>query len=339
MATVLGLTWVCSVLGVSDGDAARSLPCPNANDISPCVCTVKEDFTMDMDCSGVSSSNELSWIFSNDFPFLDFDNLIIRGNEHIRSLRVGDLGQATFQRINITDGTLESVVHGALEYSYGTLVSLDLSANHVTDFPFDEISSFTNIDELDFRYNALDTFPHIHSSTLRSFQMGYNPLKTIGVTTLNDLPNLRNIGLQGAELSSLQAGTFTGIPKLEVIELGDNQLTTLLADTIHVTGTANRVHLNSNNLVNIEVNAITGANFEVWVNENELVELNEDVWRPMFDDNIRLSARDNPFACGCEMAWIVLNSNYLHNLMDDPYCTDGTLIHDLDPAIFNELCT
>ncbi len=54
------------------------------------------------------------------------------------------------------------------------------------------------------------------------------------------------------------AGTFTGMPKLEVVELRENHLTTLLADTIHVTGNANKVHLNSNNLVSIEVNAITG---------------------------------------------------------------------------------
>lgn len=209
VATMLWLTWVCSLLDVSDGAAARDLPCPNANDISPCACTVKADFTMDMDCSQVSSSNELSEIFGKDFPFLDFDTLLINDNPHIRSIRIGDLGQATFQRINITGGTLESVVHGALENSYGTLVSLDLSGNHVTDFPFDEVSSFTDIDELDFSYNALDTFPHIHSSTLRSLQMGYNPLNTIGASFFNDLPNLKNIGLQGAQLSSLQPGTVS----------------------------------------------------------------------------------------------------------------------------------
>ncbi len=177
MAIMLEMTWVCSLLDVCDGTATRVFPCPDDNPILPCVCSDNPNQTLDMDCSEVTSSDQLAGIFSIHFPFNDFDNLFIKGNPYIRTLRVGDLGDVSFSRIHITSGRLESVVRGALETSYSTLISLDLSGNHVTDFPFDEISSYWHNDELNFRYNALATFQRIQSSTLRSVQMGYNPLK------------------------------------------------------------------------------------------------------------------------------------------------------------------
>ncbi|XP_045112155.1 oplophorus-luciferin 2-monooxygenase non-catalytic subunit-like isoform X2 [Portunus trituberculatus] len=292
---------------------------------------------MDMNCSAVTSSNQLALIFSKHFPFNNFKNLFIIGNTAIRALRFGDLGDATFEMITISGGTLESVVSGALTNSHDTLVHLDLSENHLIDFPFDEIVSFKRIETLKLRNNALHTFPHLTSSTLRFFFIGYNPLKTISSSALKNLPNLEQIGLHFAEFSS--AGTFVGIPKLRLVHLEGNQLTTLRANTIKLTGTDTWVHLNSNKLVSIEVNAISGVIKEVWINDNQLTELNEDVWRQMFDDDIQLYAKDNPFTCGCDIAWIVLNVNYLNNLIDDPTCESKTPISDLDPVIFNELCT
>lgn len=198
---------MCSVIVGTVEARARALPCPDEVDILPCVCTVQTDF-MDMDCSAVTSSNQLALVFSAEFPFLNFNNLFIINNTRITSLRIGDLGQATFQRISITGGSLETVVEGALQNSYNTLLVLDLSENVLVDFPFDELSSFMYLDELDFEDNRLGSFPHIYSSSLRILQMGYNPLGTVSSTALKDLSNLEDISLISAELTSLDPGSY-----------------------------------------------------------------------------------------------------------------------------------
>ena len=48
---------------------------------------------------------------------------------------------------------------------------------------------------------------------------------------------------------------------------------------------------------------------------------------------------DNPLACGCDMAWIVLNPDYMIKLdHSSPTCADGTLLTDLDPQYYIDLC-
>ena len=200
---------MCCTFGVGDGAIPRAFPCPDEYEILPCVCTAAADFTMDMDCSAVKNSNELALIFSKTFPSQNFDNLFIIGNKAIKTIRVNDLGHANFKKITITEGILESLVHGALINSYDTLVTIDLSNNHVTDFPFDEISSFKNIEELYLNSNALGTFPHLYSSSLRIIEMSDNPLFMISSTDLQDLTNLEKIILQSTELSSVEPGTDT----------------------------------------------------------------------------------------------------------------------------------
>lgn len=214
MAVTLGVTWMSLVVVGAAETGARAVPCPDSADIFPCVCTSYPDFSMDMDCSAVTSSNQLAIALNADLPFLDFNHFLIRNNSYITTLRVGDLGKATFERITISGGILETIVDGALVNSYSTLKTLDLSDNFLLDFPFSELSSFAYLEEVQLQNNMLSSFPHIYSSSLRILVMGYNPIGAISTTTLKNLTNLEEINLASAELTSVDPGRFFYKPLL-----------------------------------------------------------------------------------------------------------------------------
>ena len=53
--------------------------------------------------------------------------------------------------------------------------------------------------------------------------------------------------------------------------------------------------------------------------------------------NTLVSPTANPLDCGCDMAWLVMNSTFLARVKGT--CRlDGTIVSDLDPITFEEMC-
>ena len=80
------------------GAQARVYPCPGAADIAPCVCTV-DGSNLYMDCSAISSNEELNAVFLNDFPVPAFYEFRIDDNPFLTQLQFYCFGNVTFQRI------------------------------------------------------------------------------------------------------------------------------------------------------------------------------------------------------------------------------------------------
>lgn len=212
------VTWVgllcCCFWGVvaaenRTDDRFRALPCPNPDDIAPCVCTVLPTNGMEMDCSSVASSIELAIVFSAEFPFKDFESLIIINNYAITNLRPGDFGDVTFQKITIMSGSLSTVVMNTFMASYHTLTDLTITGTDLDFFPFGELESFTKLIYLDLQNNKLTGFPTLASLTLRELLLGYNALGGISATSLNNLPSLVIIGLHSTSISQIFPGTYS----------------------------------------------------------------------------------------------------------------------------------
>ncbi|XP_071528341.1 oplophorus-luciferin 2-monooxygenase non-catalytic subunit-like [Panulirus ornatus] len=312
-----------------------TLPCPDPQSILPCVCTVLPDFSMDMNCSDVESGDDLARVFSLEFPFAEFNKLTINKNKNLKALRGGDLGPTNYKEIHITNGALETIVMTALSGSYSTLTSLNVGHNSLLSFPFQEIHSFRYLERLDIQDNLLKDFPDMSSPTLQVLQMRDNPLEHITFESLQNLPQLREIGLQNCGLRAIPSGTFTHLSYLESVHLEGNKLTTLAADTVDLTTDTNYVHLNENNITSVHVDALRGVRGDVWIQGNQLKELKEEVWRPLLPDII-LNAARNPLICGCEIAWLIFDGNYMSHVKEDATCSDGELLHQLDPAIYSQ---
>ncbi|KAK4318250.1 hypothetical protein Pmani_010744 [Petrolisthes manimaculis] len=315
----------------------RDVPCPNAEDISPCVCTVIDasDFDMEMDCSSVSSNTDLARIFSEHFPFNNFYSLIIYNNIHLRTIRAGDLGQISFKRIDIWSGNLQSVETNAFLHSYDTLEYLEISSNMLTAFPYSEISMFNHLTTLNLRSNQLGGIPTVASLTLQSLYLNNNPITGINPSSL---PLLYTIGLSFTAITHIPTGTFSGLSRLTNIDLTNNKLEVLDPGTINLQTSYNWVYLTTNSITSIAEGALMGLRGSLYVQNNQLTELAEGVFRPLMDMDVTVYAESNPLACGCEIAWLVLNSVYVDQLMDDTTCFSGELVRNLDPDVYASLC-
>ena len=82
-----------------------------------------------------------------------------------------------------------------------------------------------------------------------------------------------------------------------------------------------------------------------------IVTIPEEVFKQMFEtmltspDHGHISFGRNPLKCDCSIAWLVLEPRLLAVVdwegaaaYNRPVCRDGTLLADLDPAVFEELC-
>ncbi|CAL4237694.1 unnamed protein product [Meganyctiphanes norvegica] len=161
-------------------------PCPNAEDIAPCVCTYdSEDTTMSLNCSAVESEDQLRQIFKSYFPFKNYRSFYIKNNNNIKVLESGVFNGISFERIDITYSNLEVIELHALDCCYETASEINVEVNRITSFPFHELSIF---------------------SKLSNFNIGYNSVSIILADAFNGLT-----ALEGLQLYNNQAnivGTF-----------------------------------------------------------------------------------------------------------------------------------
>ncbi|CAL4094802.1 unnamed protein product [Meganyctiphanes norvegica] len=129
-------------------------PCPDAEDIAPCVCTYyNESNTMALDCSAVESEEQLKQIFKADFPLKNFREFYFQGNNNLKVLEAGIFNGISFEIINIGNNDLEVIESQALDSCYEVVTDIFLKANRITFFPFDELSHFSKLSNFDIDSN------------------------------------------------------------------------------------------------------------------------------------------------------------------------------------------
>lgn len=201
----------CGILATEDTEQnLRDLPCPPANDIVPCVCTVLPDGEMEMDCSSVTSNSQLASIFSETvFSFKDFESFIMDSNYYLTSIKAGDLGVGiTFKTIKIIYGSLNTIENNAFMNSYNTLTHLEIREANLFSFPFNEIVRFTQLITLNLEGNQLFGFPVIGSTTLQYLYLEENlNIGQISQTSLANLPSLKEVALWSTGIGYISPGT------------------------------------------------------------------------------------------------------------------------------------
>ncbi|XP_063605712.1 oplophorus-luciferin 2-monooxygenase non-catalytic subunit-like [Penaeus indicus] len=340
LALALGSVAVSEAEDRAKNAELRSLPCPDPQDISPCVCTVDLQHSMDIDCSQVESEDQLAQAFSSYIPFPHFHALYISGNQHLKILRNGDLGPASFERIYITGGVLEEVQDEALSQSYPTASHIDFQANNVSTFPFHELPLFTSLVYLQLRSNSFESFPVLNSDTLQEIVLNGNLFGEIPLDGFRGVKNLYHISVSGNDVEILRPGTFTNLPHLRYLSLENNQITDIPAGTIEFSGGGgSSLLLQNNNIKSIATGSITGINTgHIYLTKNSLVVLEEGVFRPFLDGGATLNVDENPLGCGCDLAWLITNSNFMALTSPAASCYDGELLTSLDPTIYADLC-
>ncbi|XP_063588940.1 oplophorus-luciferin 2-monooxygenase non-catalytic subunit-like [Penaeus indicus] len=316
----------------------RKLPCPNPDDILPCICTADEDNQMDLDCSRVASEDELERVFSSTFPFSTFRNLTVVDNTYLKTLKNQSLGIASFTGVYIMNSVLEVVESHALVNSFGTAQVINMQNNLISSFPFEILPSFTSLLELDVSYNQLP-FPALVSQTLLVLDLSHNQAVDVSSDAFAALPDISEIRLGGNQISVVPTGTFAGHRNLYHVDLEANALTYLPEGAIQLTSSsAGTVILRGNQIADVAVNSITDVSGgQVDISNNNLKALKEDVFRPILAEHTTLDIKDNPLTCGCDIAWLIRDITLLALVAEGAACYDGELLADLDPWMFDDL--
>ncbi|KAK3867757.1 hypothetical protein Pcinc_026802 [Petrolisthes cinctipes] len=337
MLVALSCLFDCGIMATEEIKSyPRDLPCPAADDITPCLCTVLTNGRMEMDCSYVTSNDQLASIFNDAvISMKNFEYFIMDGNNYLNSIRAGDLGvDITFEKIIITSGTLDTVESEAFMYSYDTLMHLEIRYTYLYSFPFSEIARFNQLAVLDLDNNQLFGFPVLGSVTLKYLDLHHNPLGGISPTSLANLPSLEEIFLYETGITHISPGTFTGLPRLYYIHLAGNGLQVLETGTIYLQTSSNSIFLYDNQLTEIEEGALMGLHGILDVSYNLLTDLLEPVFKPLIENNVYFNAAENPLICGCEIEWLCVNPTYTSHLMDAASCPGGELVANLEDSVF-----
>ncbi|XP_068221563.1 oplophorus-luciferin 2-monooxygenase non-catalytic subunit-like [Palaemon carinicauda] len=336
----ISLSFVVLVFILVGGINGQTKICPAPEDIFPCTCKEFAYPTTELTCSDVTSNDQLANIFNKEFRASDFGRLKIENNKHLTTIRPGDLGKASFQEIWITAGILEQVEPLAFAESYETATKIMVFSNHIVSFPFEELPNFIKLESLGVDFNHLTSFPVLQSSSLRFISFQTNDIEgPLPANAFQQLPNISEIDVRGLNLKAILPGTFVGLSRLRYLDVAGTNLKTLTSGTFELHdpeafGTV--LDIEYNQIDNIEVDTFAGGIDTIRARSNNLHLLEEEVWRPYVEAGGILNIQYNPFECGCDLAWLVLNSTFMSQVAEETACQDGTLFIDLDPAPFED---
>ncbi|KAK7083789.1 hypothetical protein SK128_003834 [Halocaridina rubra] len=333
-------------------NAPREWPCPEATEISPCECYADELYNLLMDCSAVENDSQLADAFQAIFPFNDFYELKIdqtdNANSALAAISRYTFGEIYFERILIKNTKVNLIDEEALTLSYLTLELLDISNNMLAAYPFEALSNYQVLETFIIDGNLFVDLPPINSQSLRILSANRIDNLTFGESVFSMAPNLESISMNHINLQGVMPQTlFSSLQGIKNIDLSSNAVTELDVDSINPTDmTITSLDLSSNAITYVRANAINGLNSTCTLNfaNNELIDLSEEEWRPVFDQvsggsrNIDLS--NNPLRCGCEIAWIILDENqsYLPLITENTNCNGGEQLISLDPIFFETQC-
>ncbi|CAL4166241.1 unnamed protein product, partial [Meganyctiphanes norvegica] len=310
--------------------------CPDADTIYPCTCYVDQDTNyINLNCSSVEGEDELAQVFTS-LPSMNFDVLIMKYNQHVKVLKNGVFGQVTFKLFSLTWGVIEEIEPGVLDGSQDTALMMEFDTNYISIFPFESIDNFTNLIYLSLGANNITAFPILRSQSLTDLWLISNPMGNIPADAFEHLPSLSTIQLGYCNITSIEPGHFSNLPKLLDLDLQYNLLSHIPSGAI-ATGSSKSydIQLSNNKIVEVEPDAIEVVDeMPLFLENNQLSLLKEEVWRPLLEAKVFLALYGNPLECGCDLAWIIYEPELLEQITYDTMCADGRFIHDLDPDLF-----
>lgn len=243
----------------------RAWPCPEADDIAPCVCSV-EGQHLSMDCSDIQDDAELSAVFQANFPFKNFRLLtIIKKTSEprvpITKITADTFNNTYYSEIRISHTNLQEISADAFQKSYPYIETLIVTDSMLETFPFDMFVECPLLTDVRVFRNEIKFMPDLSTDALTYLQISYNPLQVLDDAFTN-APNLEYIIMNDINLQRIPVNMFINQANLKYLDLSYNPLehNTLHTDSLKFTSTQLLdVKLDANDIQTVEVGAISGS--------------------------------------------------------------------------------
>ncbi|CAG0891150.1 unnamed protein product [Darwinula stevensoni] len=287
-------------------------PCPDPDDILPCICSQDEvSGGISVDCSGATSSDQIFIAFNDAiWPITELGQFRLYENDAVQDLPEGVFGDVSFEEIIVGNSVVGALHPTAILTSRDRLRTLQVSYCALEEFPWDVIPQFANLTRLHLYGNAFTVIPPIQSDSLEELLLFGNHVVTLEVGS--SLPNLDVLHLNENPISEVPPGFFSDMgklgmfrcqacalgpslptgsfafrsPVLRSVMLQDNPISSLGSHAITGFGSDTEILLQNNQISSLERQPIAGfgANTQVILSNNELSEMTEEVFREMLQD-------------------------------------------------------
>ncbi|XP_053651768.1 oplophorus-luciferin 2-monooxygenase non-catalytic subunit isoform X3 [Cherax quadricarinatus] len=251
-------------------------------------------------------------VFDEDLYQLDLDCSAVLDEDDLYKVFQATFPFKVFRKFTIYENShlnfLPSDVFGEVQFEEISITKGVL--NEVQNETF--ASSYLTAVTIDLSSNHIEYFPFHEVSSftlLETLNIGFNNLTSISPMTS---PTLKLLYLNHNTLYHIAANTFVELPSVQEIHLAGTQLQEL------------KPGLAEDSVIIL------------YLNEVSLLE--EEVWRPVLENNVTVVLTGNPLDCGCDLEWVVLNQSRWLPYLYGAICYDGITLQELDPTFYINYC-
>jgi len=164
----------------------RAKECPYIEDIMPCICTyeiVLGEERLTLDCTGVSSEEELAAVFQSYFPTTEFYEFKMNASDVVIKLD-DEIQGVSFERFTLSPGPFPKLLEVTDQFfnsSADTVDFIRIQASQIqeTTFPFASIPSYRNLTKLYLFETNISSIPEIVSDSITNFGVYFSPVTDI----------------------------------------------------------------------------------------------------------------------------------------------------------------
>jgi len=326
----------------SSSHSLRAVQCPESFLITPCVCSLSNNL-LNLTCSDLPTLKTLIDIFGRTFPTNELHRLTVTRSQ-LGSLPNDIFNGKSFEIIEFINNQVVSFENSQIFVSSKARLKA-LKIVHDSDNWSMSLNNFAGFNMLEYLEvggyagvltGGLSDLPALAELILRTE-------KITSLPSLASLPALKLLDFDGSTLQSLPSGSFSNVPTVKSLYLGHNKIAEIVSGNIALAGPLEVVDLSANLITSVQANPITGMSSSTTLNlvGNYITQLPESVFQPIVDlfsqGTGQLLVDGNPMECGCEVAWIIINTEYLSHVPDGR-CVNGTKFVNLNPAFYVNNC-
>ena len=214
------LFFIVGFVGLVQSDGT----CPPSEDVEPCTCSESSiiPVTYSLSCSSATSLNDIERACQADYGTNLLSHFSMLFNYDVHDFDRNIFGNLSFQSMYFYDMNITSLTGDFFQNSLNTLQNLTIEDTNLKSFPYEILSSMTELDQLKLYSNKLTKIPKLTcGSPVRSISFDESQINEVEDEAFNYCQELESISLYRNSLPEISTGnsfdTHSKLTKLTLL--------------------------------------------------------------------------------------------------------------------------
>ncbi|XP_037949793.1 leucine-rich repeat-containing protein 15 [Teleopsis dalmanni] len=346
LTTIIAIFLLAALEKVDAQNPPQQQICPEQNDISPCICTVKKN-GLDILCEATDLAhitksmstlkgkspiifylklrhNNLPKLQGFVFLALDIRHITIHNSSlaAIEENALSSLGRGLTQ-LDVSLNQMKTVQSQALKHLYHLLI-LNLNHNKITVIHNNAFEGLDTLEILTLYENKItliepEAFRGLEKK-LKRLNLGGNELTAVPQKALSILDTLKKLEIQENKIRTIREGDFAGLESLDSLILAHNMITSVPANVFSHLNLLNSLELEGNKINQIDKEAFKGLEENLQylrLGDNNIQAIPSEALRPLHrlrhldlrNNNISFIAEDAFTGYGDSLTFLNIQKN------------------------------